>query len=266
MPDAAPIIHSNAPQYARIPTWLWNHGLSANAISCYGALMCFADRFMECYPSRETLAERMSTSTDTVDRAIKELKDLGALRVVRRGLGHSNYYQIEFFEENLSRTRADTDLPESANMPTPEKAPVQSQETAGKRSITRTSEPNPINHVPSQKTAPQKRVGLEPLTASERQSLEEKWTGKLDMLDDRINEAELWYLNNPRKYTDMLRCVDGALRRDWDKLPTYKQQQRLEALATVHVTEDDGSSGTVVFQMTPEELEESRRYLAEMMQ
>jgi len=70
--------------YAVIPKWIIRSGkrLSSNAIAAYVTIMSYADNTTKkAHPAREKIAEDMGVSVPTVARAIKELKDFGALKI-----------------------------------------------------------------------------------------------------------------------------------------------------------------------------------------
>jgi len=106
--------HTNNPPgsepdgtYAVIPKWIIRSGkrLSANAIATYVTIMSYADNATKkAHPARETIAEDMGVSVPTVARAIKELKDFGALKTDpdqkknRVGGYSSSRYTLAFYE------------------------------------------------------------------------------------------------------------------------------------------------------------------------
>ena len=85
--------------FALVPEWLLYSDVSAQAIRLYAVLSRYADQTGHAYPSRKTLATGLNVrSKDTVDRALKELVDLGAVTVTTRydqaGDQTSNAYTI----------------------------------------------------------------------------------------------------------------------------------------------------------------------------
>ena len=91
------------------PTWLLDAGVSTRAIALYGILMSYADGRNQCWPSRKTLARRMRCSTDTVDRALAELRDAGALTIPQRvaldGGSMTSLYQLIVEPPDLSASQ-----------------------------------------------------------------------------------------------------------------------------------------------------------------
>lgn len=74
----------HATPFAIVPEWVLDADISDRAVRLYCVLRRYADRNDRCHPSRKTLADRLATSTDSLDRATKELVSLGALVVTHR--------------------------------------------------------------------------------------------------------------------------------------------------------------------------------------
>ena len=93
---------SDIGRYAIIPEWLLDAGVSSTAIRLFATLAAkFADRDSdEATPSRATLASALGgCSTDTIDRATRELIAIGAIAVEQRFIGSeptSNRYMLFF--------------------------------------------------------------------------------------------------------------------------------------------------------------------------
>ena len=89
--------------FAIIPEWVLALPVSSNAIRAYCVLRRFSDNTTgECYPSRKTIAMKSRLSVSTLDRAITELVDNGAITVVPRknasGDWSSNLYTVRTFQ------------------------------------------------------------------------------------------------------------------------------------------------------------------------
>lgn len=67
--------------FAMVPEWLLDAGVSDRAIVVFARLKRYADRDGRAWPRRRTLADVVRCSPASVDRAIVELVDVGALRV-----------------------------------------------------------------------------------------------------------------------------------------------------------------------------------------
>jgi len=110
--------------FAIVPEWVLDANVSSAAIRLYAVLRRYADRDGMCFPSRQTLAARMRCSDRTVDSAIKELLELGALEKQRRykedGGYTSNIYtvcsippsaKVSHGGENKDRPRSEENVP-----------------------------------------------------------------------------------------------------------------------------------------------------------
>ncbi len=69
--------------------------LTHGAKLCYAMLLKYAWGEGRCFPGQETLAKDLGVERLSVVRYLKELKEKGAVDVVRRGLGKTNVYIIE---------------------------------------------------------------------------------------------------------------------------------------------------------------------------
>jgi len=93
--------------------------LSFRAKLVAGILWTRKNSDFEAFPSRKYIAEALGVSKDTVDRAIKELKEKAGLKVERKGLRKNNRYYIPDWEA------AELRFPESATLQTLESADLQ---------------------------------------------------------------------------------------------------------------------------------------------
>lgn len=71
--------------FAMIPEWVLYGDISTAAVRVFGCLNRYANgQTSKCFQSRATIAKLCRVSVKTVDRAIEELVDLGAVTVTRR--------------------------------------------------------------------------------------------------------------------------------------------------------------------------------------
>lgn len=76
---------SSQHHFSIIPHWIIFSGVSSGAIHLYAVLAKYADwESGEAFPARSTLAKDLGKSPDTVDRHLKELKDIGAITIEAR--------------------------------------------------------------------------------------------------------------------------------------------------------------------------------------
>src|SRR5665213_3100420 len=72
-------------RFAIVPVWVLDAAISDAAVRLYAVLLRFGQTSGARMPARSTLARRMrKKSTDTVDRAMRELVELGADVVCHR--------------------------------------------------------------------------------------------------------------------------------------------------------------------------------------
>lgn len=77
-------------RFAIVPEWLLDAAVSDAAVRLYAVLLRFGQTSGARMPSRRLLAGRLRRSTDSVDRAMKELVAVGAVVVERRRRGRLN--------------------------------------------------------------------------------------------------------------------------------------------------------------------------------
>ena len=77
-------LRSDIGPFAIVPEWLLDLEISHGAVRLYALLARYTNNDQAAWPSRATLAKRLRTSKDTVDRYIKELTCVQALLVEHR--------------------------------------------------------------------------------------------------------------------------------------------------------------------------------------
>ena len=85
-----------------VARWVIESEISDKSKVIYVVLCGFADSEGKCYPSRSTIAKRAGCSVKSVDRAIKDLESIKAIRVYREkkadGSNKVNQYFLNRFE------------------------------------------------------------------------------------------------------------------------------------------------------------------------
>lgn len=91
---------STETKYGRIPLWLYEAGVSLQAIAAYGWLHGKYGHFERVVPSYATLAKELKVSRGSVIAYVKELTAVGAVRIATSGaVGQTtNSYEIAFNE------------------------------------------------------------------------------------------------------------------------------------------------------------------------
>ena len=85
--------------FAMIPEWVMLSDISKSAVLVYLILQRYTnDQTMTCWPSRETIGQRARVSVATVDKCLKELREIGAIQIIHRkkgqGMNSSNLYRL----------------------------------------------------------------------------------------------------------------------------------------------------------------------------
>lgn len=82
-------------RFGQVPGWIFESKGSAEAVRLYGFLSYqFGGSPKGIFPGQSYLAEKLGISTRTVQRAMRELQEIGALQVRRRGQGNTNLYKL----------------------------------------------------------------------------------------------------------------------------------------------------------------------------
>lgn len=118
-------LQSDLGRYGITPEWLLDTDISDRAIRLFSTLAAkYCDRDTQAaFPSRTTLAANLGCSTDSIDRAIKDLERVGALEVERRWVGKeqiTSVYVIAYVQPPSRKAAATPPLtsgtePESIN-------------------------------------------------------------------------------------------------------------------------------------------------------
>lgn len=86
-------------RFSILPDWVIASDVSDRAVRIYAVLAGFADNeTLTAFPSRALLAKRVNSSLKSVDRALRELVDIGAIALEKRikdGVYQSSLYTIK---------------------------------------------------------------------------------------------------------------------------------------------------------------------------
>lgn len=108
-------------RFAQIPEWVLDSPISDRAVRAYCVLARYANSDSRAHPGRRKMADRMDCSTDSLDRALKELVAIGALEIRAR------------FRENGDRTSNDYHLLDQPHQSGGLSAPVRPPPSAPQR-------------------------------------------------------------------------------------------------------------------------------------
>ena len=87
----------NKGEFFLIPIDIFDYDLKPKDLAVYMVLSRYSDSNGECYPSRDTIAENINVSVDTVDSALKQLKSAGVVEVTPQfadGAQITNRYRL----------------------------------------------------------------------------------------------------------------------------------------------------------------------------
>lgn len=119
-------------KFSQVPEWVLDADISDGAFRLYAALLRYADQDTgRAYPARSTLATRLHKTPKSIDRYLKELSEIGALKIHARfekGQQKSNNYTVVTRNPNTggatqmsppSDRGGDTDVPGGATIMSP---------------------------------------------------------------------------------------------------------------------------------------------------
>lgn len=96
-------------RFSIVPEWVLYADISDKAVRLYTILARYADNeTLEAFPSRELLAQRAHCHAKSVDRAVQELVDIGAITKTHRKSGNgfqSNVYTLRRVPPHMSPPR-----------------------------------------------------------------------------------------------------------------------------------------------------------------
>lgn len=132
-------VRRRRPPFAMVPERLLDSGLSDRAVRLYVLLDRYADEHDKAWPSRATMAKRLSCSEDSIDRAVKELVAAGWLTVHRRAAERAtNHYFLLDRPRAGSRTGAESGSRKAAELLA---APVRNKRESRTRDQASTASP-----------------------------------------------------------------------------------------------------------------------------
>lgn len=138
------------PRFAMVPEWVIDADIGDCAFRLYAVLLRYGNTSGTRMPSRSTLARRLhKRSVDTVDRAMRELVALGAVRVERRtreGVQLTNRYHVRTTAPSASSgggTRAATGRTVAAPTSRTDAAEVAADVRPDPESFTESTSPRP---------------------------------------------------------------------------------------------------------------------------
>ena len=191
-------------RFSIVPEWVLYANVSDKAVRLYTILARYADNeTLEAFPSRELLAQRANCHAKSVDRAIQELAEIGAITKTHRKSGNgfqSNVYTLRRVPPQMSPPRDTGDEGVGTPVSPPRDTDVQ---------LTRTTELEPEN--------------IEPLNSqsSVNESFNEFW----DVYPKHLQkgEARKAFFKAVQRVGDVAPILEGARRMSEDPNLPVKQ-------------------------------------------
>ncbi len=90
--------------FVQVPIAIVRNGdLSLGAKMVYTALLSYAWHNDYCFPGQERMAEDIGSSRKSVNLWLQELDNKGFIKIVRRGQGKTNLYEVNLKAKVLKR-------------------------------------------------------------------------------------------------------------------------------------------------------------------
>ena len=160
---------SDIGRFAILPLWILESDISATAIRLFAIILAkYADRDTnQAHPSRRTLATDIKAkSTNTIDRAIAELKAIGAVsvsgRIDDKGDAASNLYTLHLVRGRVARSAGRPVSPQEEGPVSPQNdhEPESVEPESTEPEIPTSPQPGKVyagGHIRSSKPSPNKR-------------------------------------------------------------------------------------------------------------
>lgn len=128
-------------RYAVVPEWVLDAEISDRAVRVFSILSRYVGANDSAWPSRTTMAGRINCSVDSLDRALKELVDIGAINIERRQREDGSYSSSRYYVwPHLGPQVAAQVPPPSRMVAATLAAPVRTHEGTTKEGTTTNSE------------------------------------------------------------------------------------------------------------------------------
>ena len=161
LPEASPDLVVE-DRFAIVPEWLLDADIGDAAVRLYAVLLRYGQSSGSRMPSRATLARRLrKKSTDSVDRAMKELVGIGAVRIEHRYDGAqrlTNAYHLRTSRPGRSEPPSPTDTGSRKSAATPASPPRGGRKDAGRVAANSGHDPEHLTQSTSSTEVPRAAV------------------------------------------------------------------------------------------------------------
>jgi hypothetical protein len=105
--------------FSIIPEWVLYSNITATAVRLYATLQRYADKETgACHPSRATLAAKCNCTVKSIDRALAELIDIGAVRKRHRVSANGDMTSNQYTVITVPQVASEMSLPSDKITPT----------------------------------------------------------------------------------------------------------------------------------------------------
>ena len=105
--------------FSIIPEWVLYADITATAVRLYATLQRYADKETgACHPSRATLAAKCNCTVKSIDRALAELIEIGAVRKRHRVSANGDMTSNQYTVITVPQVASELSLPRDKNTPT----------------------------------------------------------------------------------------------------------------------------------------------------
>jgi hypothetical protein len=105
--------------FSIIPEWVLYSNITATAVRLYATLQRYADKETgACHPSRATLAAKCNCTVKSIDRALAELIDIGAVRKRHRVSANGDMTSNQYTVITVPQVASELSLPSDKITPT----------------------------------------------------------------------------------------------------------------------------------------------------
>jgi hypothetical protein len=105
--------------FSIIPEWVLYSNITATAVRLYATLQRYADKETgACHPSRATLAAKCNCTVKSIDRALAELIDIGAVRKRHRVSANGDMTSNQYTVITVPQVASELSLPHDKINPT----------------------------------------------------------------------------------------------------------------------------------------------------
>lgn len=148
--DGSRIRWSEGGAFAIIPEWLLDEAISDRAVRLFAILTRYANNELRAMPARKLLRARLGCAMSTLDTALAELIDVGAVSAVARYRSDGGRSASDYLLHHIRRPPGSQDtLPDQSGTPLPEDSDRKELEEVLERESNELAIARPLPAVPA---------------------------------------------------------------------------------------------------------------------